>query len=284
MGQSHADYEMIVIDDGSIDGTTEVLADYIDRGVIVYHRQQNGGVASARNAGLAISRGEYIAFLDDDDTWPTDKLEWQVRCLDETTAVLVAGRLCEHGSTPPAVGERKGAHTALTLADFFRTNPFGSPGQTLIRRSALEQVGGFDTTIWGVDDLDLWIRLAQVGEIRKYDRLALFYRVHDGNASLDLMRMANNLHQVMVKNLRLLGPEKSRQHATAAYRFLFRSAGKKLLWKGAQLIRLGRPSDGHAMIRLSLAMFLPRLRHDPTLIISYLLAIIKTPWKMRSIR
>lgn len=284
MAQSLVDIEIIVVDDGSRDGTALVLADYVERGLIVYHRQENGGVASARNAGLSLAQGEYIAFLDDDDTWPPDKLEWQVRCLEESAAVLVAGSLCQHGVAAPQLRGGPDSYVALTVADFFRTNPFGSPGQTLIRRAALECVGGFDPSIWGVDDLDLWIRLAQIGEIRKYDRLALFYRVHDANASLDLLRMSRNVHKVMVKNLSTVERRNCRKYTRIAYRFLFRTAGKKLIWKGAQLMKQGCVRDGLEMMRESFAMFLPRIKHDPALVMLYLLAIIKTPWKMRSMR
>lgn len=284
LAQSLADFEIIVIDDGSSDGTANVLADYIDRELISYHRQENGGVASARNAGLALAQGDYIAFLDDDDTWPADKLEWQVQCLEESPAVLVAGNMCQHGSAVGKSGCHHGSYVELTLAEFFRTNPFASPGQTLIRRTALKLVGGFDPSIWGADDLDLWIRLAQLGEIRKYDRLALFYRVHAANASLDLLRMARNAQQVMVKNLLTVAPEKRRKYTRIAYRFLFRAYGKKLIWKGAQLMKQGRGRDGLAVMRGSFAIFLPRIKHDPRLLISYLLAIIKIPYKMKSVR
>ena len=282
--QSFRDFEIIVVNDGSPDDTEDVLRTYIEQRLIRYIRQENQGVATARNRGLASATGEFIAFLDDDDTWPPDKLEWQVRCLEQSAAVLVAGNLRAHGTADKDWGRDVGTHARLGLADFFKTNPFGSPGQTLIRRSALEQVGGFDPAIWGVDDLDLWMRLSSVGEIRKYDRLALFYRVHDANASLDLLRMAQNSEKVMVKNLATLEQRKRRKYTITAYRFLFRSAGKKLLWKGAQLIRQGRSPDGLTMIRLSFAIFLPRLARDPLLVLWYMLAIIKTPWKMRSIR
>jgi len=282
--QSFRDFEIIVVNDGSPDDTEDVLRTYIEERRIRYIRQENQGVATARNCGLSCANGEYIAFLDDDDTWPPDKLAWQVRCLEETSAVLVAGQLCRHGDPRPQAEVSMASYVELTDADFFKRNPFGSPGQTLIRRAALEQVGGFDPAIWGVDDLDLWMRLAQIGEIRKYDRLALFYRVHDANASLDVLRMALNSEKVMVKNLATLELRKRRKYTTSAYRFLFRSAGRKLLWKGAQLIRQGRSPEGLTMIRLSFAIFLPRLARDPLLVLWYMLAIIKTPWRMRSIR
>jgi glycosyltransferase involved in cell wall biosynthesis len=283
--QTYGNFEVIVVNDGSRDDTESVLRPYIEAQRIRYLRQENQGVAAARNAGLALATGEWIAFLDDDDLWPMDKLEWQVSRLESSNAVMVGG-LCS------LFGDAKDRKMLLTSDDFiafttpelFKSNPFGSPGQTLIRKSALDQIGGFDPLIWGVDDMDLWIRLSKIGEIRRYQRLALFYRAHDANASLDILRMAKNMEAVIRKNVAGLAGLEKRSSERSGYRFLFRYTGKKLLWKGAQRIAGGQARDGLAMMRESFLIFLPRFRHDPWLIDSFVLAILKIPLKMRSFR
>jgi glycosyltransferase involved in cell wall biosynthesis len=283
--QTYQDYEVIVVNDGSPDDTEVVLRPYIEAQRIRYLCQENQGVAASRNAGLALARGEWIAFLDDDDLWPTDKLAWQVACLESSNAVMVGG-LCS------LFGDAKDRKMLLTSHDFkafmtpdlFKSNPFGSPGQTLIRKSALNQIGGFDPLIWGVDDMDLWIRLSKIGEIRRYQKVALFYRAHDANASLDILRMAQNMEAVIRKNVAGLTGLEKRSSERSGYRFLFRYTGKKLLWKGAQRIARGQAGDGLAMMRESFLIFLPRFRRDPWLICSFVLAIFKIPLKMRTIR
>ena len=283
--QTFQDYEVIVVNDGSPDDTEAALRPYIEAQRIQYLCQENQGVAAARNAGLALARGEWIALLDDDDLWPMDKLEWQVACLESSKAVMVGGLCSLFGDAK----DRKmllasDGFKAFTTPDLFKSNPFGSPGQTLIRKSALDQIGGFDPSIWGVDDMDLWIHLSKIGEIRRYQKVALFYRAHDANASLDILRMAKNMEAVIRKNVAgLTGPEK-RSSERSGYRFLFRYTGKKLLWKGAKRIAGGQARGGLAMMRESFLIFLPRFRDDPWLIYAFVLAILKIPWRMRSIR
>src|SRR5215207_7309801 len=92
--QSLTDYEVIVVNDGSPDNTAGVVRPYVDSQRVRYIDQPNAGVAAARNRGLALARGEFIAFIDDDDLWPADKLEWQVTELASRAEIsAVAGGL-----------------------------------------------------------------------------------------------------------------------------------------------------------------------------------------------
>lgn len=284
--QSYDDFEVIVINDGSPDTSESVLEPYIRSGKIRYVCQVNKGVAAARNHGLALASGEFVAFLDDDDLWPVNKLEVQVDQMKNCDAVMVGGtshiflRDKYAGEDSFADGKFK----LLNTIDFFLGNPFASPGQVMIRKSALDAVGGYNEAVWGVDDLDLWIRLSRIGEIRKYDHLALYYRVHDSNASLNLEKMAKNTEFVIRQNLRLLPKEEKVNFQRAGYRFLFRCAGKKLVWKGAKYISQGRYSKGSAMIKFSFSLFKPHFSEDKTLLLKFFIAILKIPWKMNKVR
>lgn len=200
--------EIIVVNDGSPDNTDEVLQPYVSSGAIRYVRQPNAGQASARNRGIDLARGEYIALLDDDDLWPVDKLEWQVAALTARPEKVLAFGTVHPFSDSPSLGSPTEPDLATTQfrpecparRQFLHRNWIVSPGQTLIRKSALARIGGFAPDIWGVDDYDLYIRLAAVGDFHFEPRQALFYRRHADNASRDLERMYANLQRVHRKH------------------------------------------------------------------------------------
>ena len=191
LNQTFTDREIIVINDGSPDDTAAVLRPYQDR--IRYFEQANAGQAAARNRGIELAQGELLAFLDDDDTWPPDKLAWQVEVLRaRPELVLVYGedvRVDEAGQVLPPT-PRKGYKRpgGDVYRDFLEGCWIASPGQALIRKSALQKVGGFDESIWGSDDWELYMRLARVGSFHYANRPALNYRVHAASASTNVLR------------------------------------------------------------------------------------------------
>jgi glycosyltransferase involved in cell wall biosynthesis len=191
LAQTFTDREIIVINDGSPDDTAAVVAPYLDR--IRYVEQANAGQAGARNRGIEMARGDFIALLDDDDTWPADKLAWQVEAMRaHPDVVLVYGedqRVDAAGNIlPPTPRRGYKRPVGQVYGDFLEGCWIASPGQTLIRASALRQVGGFDASIWGSDDWELYMRLARVGAFAYENRIALHYRVHGGSASGDVLR------------------------------------------------------------------------------------------------
>lgn len=200
--QTYGDYEVIVVNDGSPDDTREVLRPLAEAGRIRYFEQPNRGQPAARNRGLAEARGDFVAFLDDDDLWPPDKLEWQARELREhPESVLVYGRparIRRNGMLVPAEDET--FPTGRVERAFLEGCWLLSPGQALIRTAALRELGGFDTSLWGSDDWDLYIRLSGLGEFRYVERIALHYRVHAGNASGDALRHVANHYRVVRKH------------------------------------------------------------------------------------
>ena len=200
--QDYTDYEIIVVNDGSPDDTEALLHPLVKAGRIRYLRQENQGQGAARNHGLRAAQGEYVALLDDDDLLPPDKLRWQVAVLDaQPETVLVYGPhmlLLADGSIAPAP---PAAHpTGQVYRAFLEEYCIMSPGQTLIRRRDLEGVGGFDPDLWGVDDWDLYLRLAQRGEFQYVERKALFYRLHEDNASRNAVRHFENAWRAIRKH------------------------------------------------------------------------------------
>jgi glycosyltransferase involved in cell wall biosynthesis len=281
LAQTYRDFELIVVNDGSPDDTEEILRPNIESGKIQYIRQDNQGVAAARNRGAAEARGEYLAFLDDDDCWPPDKLEWQVAIMESSDAVMVAG-INDSERTPlsPEVLS-KAPPLVPSIYDFFKRNMIGSPGQTLIRRAAFEAVGGFDPEIWGTDDYDLWIRLSQQGQIQKHWKLALHYRYHDSNASLDGVRMASSLKKVISKNSGIAGMSQKSKFEKLGYRYHFNYFGKKMIWKAGARLFSGEFSNALDSFIKGLESYWGRMLKDPVLFGMVVLTILKMPIRAR---
>jgi glycosyltransferase involved in cell wall biosynthesis len=278
--QSFRDFEVIVVNDGSSDQTENVLKPYIDAGLIHYVRQENQGVAIARNHGLALAVGGYIAFLDDDDLWPPDKLEWQVEFLDHSDAVLIGGGCYSNESEDPDLLAGADPVRPLQDRDLFRRNPFSSPGQTLLRRSAMEQVGGFDPEIWGADDLDLWMRLLSAGPLFISRKPALFYRLHQHNASSDAIKMATNLEKVFAKNLMLFPVSKQPKLQQLGARFIFRYCGRRIIWEAIEHLLAGNLAKAQPLLRYGLSNFLTRSLKDPLFLVYIASAILSAPMKI----
>ncbi len=200
--QTFQDFEIIVVNDGSPDDTAARLRPLAEMGRIRYFDQVNAGQSAARNVGARQARGEFIAFLDDDDQWPPDKLQWQVaRMRGEPAAVAVYGFAHLRGNgqdfrLPPEAGPTGSVKPALLLGDFIV-----SPGQVLLRTADLHALGGLDERIRGADDWDLWLRLADLGHFIYEDRCALEYRYHEANASRNVRYMFETQLAVMHKHL-----------------------------------------------------------------------------------
>jgi glycosyltransferase involved in cell wall biosynthesis len=200
--QTFTDFEIIVINDGSPDNTAALLKPYAEAGHIRYFEQPNAGQSAARNAGLRIARGRYIAFLDDDDLWPPDKLAAQVTALDQTpAAVMVYGYADTFGLGRNYRSPSGEGASGDVLGAFLSGNEILSPGQTLIRAEVLRKLDGFDEAIWGTDDWDLWLRLAAAGPVIYQNKCALQYRLHGNNASRNTKRLFTNGIRVLHKHL-----------------------------------------------------------------------------------
>lgn len=219
--QTYGDYEVIVINDGSPDDTAELLRPLIESGRIRYVEQSNQGQGAARNRGIEMARGRYIALLDDDDLWPADKLAWQVAAMEADPGLTLV-----YGSWHPMneAGEKlphnvEDFPSGEVLHKFLEGCWILSPGQTLIRRNVLQQVRGFDETIRNSDDWDLYIRLAQAGRFLYRRDPALLYRFHAGNASRNAIFHVQNHLRVMRKHRRLYTPALALRHFRAAAPF-----------------------------------------------------------------
>lgn len=234
--QTFSDLEVIVINDGSPDDTAEVLKPLVAEGRIRYFEHANRGQAATRNFGLEQARGEFIALLDDDDLWPSDKLEWQVRHLRERpdVGVIAGDRYWWEGTPLPNLEPIETECRQMTFESLFGGNPIASPGQVLIRRKLIETVGAFNATFSGADDFDLWFRLARVTRFERCDRIALIYRVHNTNASHNLDHMLSNTRKVINLHAGEVPSADLPRMLKTANRWMYEYVGSRLLarWKG----------------------------------------------------
>lgn len=161
-GQEGADVEVVVVDDGSTDGTAAGVAALGDARIRLVRHGDPRGVARARNAGIEAAGGEWIAFLDDDDVWSPRKLRIQLdaaAAVDASFAYGGAAALAEDRSwvyslAPPAPD-------ALASTLLARNVLWGGCSNVIVRSDVVRRLGGFDERLFQLTDWDLWIRLSQ---------------------------------------------------------------------------------------------------------------------------
>jgi glycosyltransferase involved in cell wall biosynthesis len=171
LAQTYSNWELIVVDDGSVDSTASIVNEFVTRDCrIKYIFQENGRLGKARNTGIRNATRSHIAFLDSDDLWIETKLEAQLRVMTETGADIVfcnsyvftdANPRDETKTLPTSVGQLSGP-------DFFDSLVLKNqiPVLTvLLKRTALERTGLFEERepYHGCEDIDLWMRLAKAG-------------------------------------------------------------------------------------------------------------------------
>jgi glycosyltransferase involved in cell wall biosynthesis len=159
LAQEYNDFELIVVDDGSTDNTSEVLVPYGDDVTVLF--QENKGVSAARNRGIAEASGRYIAFLDSDDLWLPRKLSAQVEFFNRRPDALICQteEVWVRNGIRVNPGKRHKKPSGMIFEPSLELC-LVSPSAVMIRRDLMERAGGFDETLPACEDYDLWLRIS----------------------------------------------------------------------------------------------------------------------------
>jgi glycosyltransferase involved in cell wall biosynthesis len=207
LAQTHADVELIVVNDGSTDETDAVMRRYASNSRVRYLVQKNAGQANAKNRGIRAAEGEFIAFLDADDVWRSDKLEKQLPLFNDPKVGVVYSRMRsinEEGApvavepAPATLSPKRGEVTRDLYLDNFI--PFSS---SVVRRECLTAVGPIDESLSMGIDWDLWLRASVSWRFDFVNEPLLDYRVgHAAQMSRNVEERQACSDRIMTKFVR----------------------------------------------------------------------------------
>lgn len=247
LAQSWKDYDIVVVDDGSTDGSGAIVREF--EGRIRYVRQENSGVARARNRGIAESTGGYIALLDHDDLWHPTKLEKQVAVLDRRPEVGMVITDVVHidrdGKPMDVIGA--GYNPSETFARLFVRGYVPTPSAAMIRRSVLQTVGGFDERFHsaGLDDHELWTRIAAQYDIANIAEPLTSHRHREIKPAAVALAHRPLLIETLFARF---GEDPVKR------RYLLREQASYLADRGKQLINMGERTQGRSCLVQGLAL------------------------------
>lgn len=270
--QTLRDFELLVLDDGSTDGSREWISANVPPGE-VFFAEQNLGTYGLLNAGLERSSGEWVAILNDDDFWLEEKLARQMALADSEPRLGLIGAT---GHFVDGHGQRIAADLGIVyepmppgdhFATLVLTNAFVT-SSVVFRRGALGRETRFDSSLYGLGDYGLWLRIAEQWWCAKAEGDLVGYRFHPGQASRQESRLVeetSRLHErLFSRRAELLGERRNDPALVQSLALLAAQLGTQRMWRGdrrgaREAYRASLELDpGRSKTRLRLALtFLP---------------------------
>ena len=233
LAQSYANLEIQIIDDGSTDATPQIVRQWDDHPRVRVHRQSNGGLSHARNQGVALSGGPFIAFLDADDVWAPEKLSLQMRLFQgrPELGVVYSGyeRMDDEGHplpTGPTHMHRGWVSGPLLIENFVPAS------SAVVRRECFERHGGFDVALRTGEDYEMWLRLSPYYQFDFVAQPTMRYRIWGGQMSKDYRaRYQTGIHTM--QNFLDSNPDVvDRAVVRRAWAHTYTGRGNVTLWRG----------------------------------------------------
>lgn len=235
--QSFPDFEAIIVDDGSTDGTAEVVQRFCQRDSrFKLLQKQNGGLSSARNYGIRHARAPYIALLDGDDVYEPDKLATHFAVLERAPNVGVvysASRAIRDDGLPTWMSLSGKPIMSDPLFALLCKNFIGHGSNAVFRRTLFDQVGEFDEGLRSSEDIDFWLRIAATRRwnFHRLPQILCSYRVRPSGLSFNVAQMQRSHEQVIESALRR-SPELVAPLLPTAYAYMYRYLARLSLTAG----------------------------------------------------
>lgn len=180
LNQIFTDFELIIVDDASTDGTRDVLKSFTDPRIKLVFKEVNRGVSSATNDGFRLAQGKYIARMDGDDIAVKERFEKQVKVLENNPNIIICGSLVQYLGDSNVIIPYKEKHQEI-ITDLLISCSI-CMGATMFRRKELSGYF-YDENRNSGEDYDFWTKVAWLGDMYNIQKVLLLYRVHDNQAS-----------------------------------------------------------------------------------------------------
>ena len=206
LAQSFADFEFLIIDDGSTDGSQSIIRSYDDSRIGFVQNEKNIGVAATLNRGLDLAQGEYIARMDADDISLSHRLEKQIHFMDENPEVGVSGTWIRLFGDQPRVVDRCPVGASVVKAYMLFDNPMFHPTVIMRRRLIEEYSLRYDPLFKRTEDFELWSRASEYFVMDNLPEVLLRFRVHNASVTSTTQDvMTQQTEGILARSLERIG-------------------------------------------------------------------------------
>jgi len=208
LNQTFTDFEFIIIDDGSTDGSFEIIKSYKDPRIVLVRNIENKGLVFSLNSAISIAKGEFIARMDSDDISTKDRFEIQYQFLKENNNFILCSSSYELIPSKSII--RPGITNDAIRNVLFLSNPICHPSVMLRRKVLIENNLSYNNYFYTAEDLLLWTELTQFGEFKIFSEVLLKYRIHCNQISTIKSELQNRLSFNIMLNYLLVSLKRER--------------------------------------------------------------------------